>query len=224
MRILIAEDEPHLNDVISKKLKAEHYSIDSCFNGSEALDHIRCAEYDAIVIDIMMPKVNGLEVLKTMRTQNDKTPVLLLTAKDRIEDRVIGLDTGADDYLVKPFAFEELLARIRAMLRRACDHTSNRFEIADLIVDCDARAVFRGTIPIMLSSKEFSILEYLVRNKGVALTREKIEQHIWNYDYEGGSNVVDVYIRYLRRKIDDNFDPKLIHTIRGMGYILRVEG
>ena len=224
MRILIAEDEPHLNDVISKKLKAEHYSIDSCFNGSEALDHIRCAEYDAIVLDIMMPKVNGLEVLKALRAQNDKTPVLLLTAKDRIEDRVIGLDTGADDYLVKPFAFEELLARIRAMLRRACDHTSNRFEIADLIVDCDARAVFRGTIPIMLSSKEFSILEYLVRNKGVVLTREKIEQHIWNYDYEGGSNVVDVYIRYLRRKIDDNFDPKLIHTIRGMGYILRVEG
>ena len=224
MRILIAEDEPHLNDVISKKLKAEHYSIDSCFNGSEALDHIRCAEYDAIVLDIMMPKVNGLEVLKALRAQNDKTPVLLLTAKDRIEDRVIGLDTGADDYLVKPFAFEELLARIRAMLRRACDHTSNRFEIAALIVDCDARAVFRGTIPIMLSSKEFSILEYLVRNKGVVLTREKIEQHIWNYDYEGGSNVVDVYIRYLRRKIDDNFDPKLIHTIRGMGYILRVEG
>ena len=224
MRILIAEDEPHLNDVILKKLKAEHYSIDSCFNGSEALDHIRCAEYDAIVLDIMMPKVNGLEVLKALRAQNDKTPVLLLTAKDRIEDRVIGLDTGADDYLVKPFAFEELLARIRAMLRRACDHTSNRFEIADLIVDCDARAVFRGTIPIILSSKEFSILEYLVRNKGVVLTREKIEQHIWNYDYEGGSNVVDVYIRYLRRKIDDNFDPKLIHTIRGMGYILRVEG
>lgn len=223
MRILVVEDEPNLNDVIVKKLKVEHYSVDSCLNGREALEYISCAEYDAIILDIMMPEVNGLEVLKTLRSQNNKTPALLLTARDSIEDRVTGLDVGADDYLVKPFAFDELLARIRVMLRRASDHVSNCFTIADLKVDCDARKVFRGKVPISLSGKEFSILEYMIRNNGIVLTRDKIEQHIWNYDYEGGSNVVDVYIRYLRKKIDDNFTPKLIHTIRGTGYVLRAD-
>lgn len=223
MRILVVEDEPALNAVIVKKLKAEHYSVDNCFNGSEALDYIQCAEYDAIILDIMMPKINGLEVIKTLRAQNNKTPVLILTARDSIKDRVAGLDMGADDYLVKPFAFDELLARIRVLMRRGSDHVSNCFTIADLTVDCDARTVFRGKVPISLSNKEFSILEYMIRNAGIVLTRDKIEQHIWNYDYEGASNVVDVYIRYLRKKIDENFNPKLIHTIRGTGYVLRVK-
>jgi len=223
MRILVVEDEPDLNDVIVKKLKLEHYSVDKCFNGEEALEYIRCAEYDVIILDIMMPKMNGLKVVKTLRSQNNKTPILLLTARDSIEDRVTGLDIGADDYLVKPFAFDELLVRIRVMIRRESNHVSNCFTIADLTVDCDARKVSRGKVPITLSGKEFSILEYMIRNAGIVLTRDKIEQHIWNYDYMGGSNVVDVYIRYLRKKIDDNFTPKLIHTIRGTGYVLRVE-
>ena len=200
MRILVVEDEVNLNDIIVKKLKLEHYGVDSCFDGKEALDYIFSAEYDVILLDIMLPKLDGFEVLKKIRNKNIKTPVLLLTARDGIEDRVQGLDFGADDYLVKPFAFDELLARIRVLLRRNTDNTS-----------------------IKLSTREFTILEYMIRNKEKVLSREKIEQHIWDYNYEGGTNVVDVYIRYLRKKIDDNFSPKLIHTIRGIGYILKVE-
>lgn len=221
MRILIAEDEKSLNDIIVKTLRKEHYTLDSCFNGDEALDFLRFAEYDAIILDIMMPKKSGLEVLKTIRSEGNKVPVLLLTAKDRIEDRVKGLDAGADDYLVKPFALDELLARIRALLRRESGRPDHCYRIANLTVDTDARTAYRNEIEINLSSKEFSILEYMIRNQGIVLTRDKIQQHIWNYDYEGGSNVVDVYIRYLRKKIDDNFSPKLIHTIRGTGYVLK---
>ena len=187
MRLLIAEDEKDLNQVITKTLQKNHYSVDSCLDGQEALDCLDMAEYDAIILDIMMPRVSGLE----------------------------------DDYLVKTFDFEELLARIRVMLRREGGRIDNCYRIANLKVDCDARCVFRDDIPIALSSKEFSILEYLICNQGIVLSREKIEQHIWNYDYEGGSNVVDVYIRYLRKKIDDGFTPKLIHTVRGAGYVLK---
>lgn len=223
MRILVVEDEKRLNDLIVKKLKLEHYSVDACFDGNDALDYVAFAEYDAIILDIMLPGISGLEFLKRIRSQNNKTPVLLLTARDSIEDRVKGLDTGADDYLVKPFAFDELLARIRVMIRRNSNHVSNVFTVADLTLDCDARRVMRGNVEITLSSKEFSILEYMVRNRGIVLSREKISHHIWNYDYEGGSNVVDVYIRYLRVKIDSDFEPKLIHTVRGAGYVLRAE-
>ncbi len=222
MRILVVEDEKDLNNVITKKLEAELYSVDSCFDGKQALEYIEFAEYDAIILDIMMPLVDGIQVLKKMRSENKNTPVLLLTAKDSINDRVVGLDAGADDYLVKPFSFEELLARLRAMLRRASNHTSNCYTLANLTVNCDTRTVFRDDVEISLSSKEFSILEYMIRNSGIVLTRDKIEQHIWNYDYEGGSNVVDVYIRYLRKKIDDGYSPKLIHTLRGTGYVLKV--
>lgn len=221
MRILVVEDEPDLNQVIVKKIKAEHYTVDSCFNGIEALDYIRCAQYDAILLDIMLPEMDGLEVLKRLRAENNKTPVLLLTARDSTMDRVKGLDGGADDYLVKPFAFEELLARIRVMIRRATGHVSNSFTVADLTVDCDTRQVTRGETTIDLSSKEFAVLEYLIRNAGIVLSRERIEQHIWNYDYEGASNVIDVYIRYLRKKIDEGHSPKLIHTVRGAGYVLK---
>lgn len=221
MRILVVEDEPDLNDVIVKKLESEHYAVDWCMNGDEALDYINCAEYDAVILDIMLPGINGLEVLRRIRSQSNKTPVLLLTARDSIEDRVAGLDKGADDYLVKPFAFDELLARIRAMIRRSSGHVSNVLSVADLSMDCDFREVTRGGISISLSSKEFAILEFMMHNKGIVLTREKISQHIWNYDYEGGSNVIDVYIRYLRKKIDDDFPGKLIHTIRGAGYVLK---
>lgn len=223
MRILVVEDEPELNRLLTKRLKDAGYSVDSCADGQDALDHLPGAEYDALVLDIMLPGISGLDVLRRIRGAKDRTPVLLLTARDSVEDRVTGLDAGADDYLVKPFAFDELLARLRVMLRRESGAVSDVITVADLVVDCAGRTVERAGKPVALSSKEFAVLEYLVRNSGVVLSREKISRHIWNYDYEGGSNVVDVYIRYLRKKLDDGFEPKLLHTVRGAGYVLRVE-
>ena len=223
MRILIVEDELDLQNVLVKRLRAEHYSVDACDNGNDALDYIEVTPYDLIILDIMIPGIDGLQVLQKMRAADNNTPVLLLTAKDSIEDRVKGLDYGADDYLVKPFAFDELLARLRVLTRRQTGSTSNVFQIDDLTVDCNKHEVKRGNRIIELSSKEFAILEYMIRNKDVVLTRDKIEQHVWNYDYEGGSNIVDVYIRYLRKKIDSQSETKLIHTVRGAGYVLRVK-
>lgn len=221
MRILIAEDERDLNNILVKKLTREGYGVDACFDGDEALAYLDSAEYDAVVLDIMMPGRSGLEVLKTLRSRGDVTPVLFLTARDAIEDRVKGLDAGANDYLVKPFSLEELMARIRAMTRRADNNPTNIYTISDLSVDSNARMARRGAKDIALSSREFSVLEYLIRNQGIVLSREQIETHVWNFDYAGGSNVVDVYIRNLRRKIDDDWDTKLIHTVRGSGYVLR---
>lgn len=223
MRILVVEDEKSLNEVIVKRLEDEHYGVDWCYNGKDALDNILLTEYDAIILDIMLPELNGYEVLKTMRSKNIDTPVLFLTAKDSIEDRVKGLDSGANDYLTKPFAFEELLARIRVMLRKDSNSSGNVFTVANLTVDTNSHSVFRDDILIKLSKREFTILEYMIRNRGKILSKDKIEQHIWNYDYEGGSNVIEVYIRYLRKKIDADFSPKLIHNIYGVGYILKVE-
>ena len=227
MRILVIEDEKNLNDIIVKKLVLEKYCVDSCFNGNDALDYIFSVEYDVIISDIMLPGIDGFEILRRIREKEIKTPVLLLTARDGIEDRVKGLDYGADDYLVKPFAFDELMARIRVLLRRnpssSNSNASNIFSIANLTVNCNSHDVFRDKMPIKLSTREFTILEYMIRNKERVLSSEQIEQHIWNYDYEGGTNVIDVYIRYLRRKIDKDFEPKLIHTIRGVGYVLKAE-
>ena len=223
MRILIAEDERDLCSVLVKRLSAHGYGVDSCDNGEDALEYLAAAEYDAVVMDIMMPQKSGLEVLDTLRKQGDLTPVLLLTARDAIEDRVAGLDVGANDYLVKPFSLDELLARIRAMTRKTASSPTNTYMVVNLVVDCAARTVCRDGALIALSSREFSILEYMVRNQGIVLSREKIEMNVWNYEYEGSSNVVDVYIRNLRRKIDDSYAPKLIHTIRGSGYVLREE-
>lgn len=169
-----------------------------------------------------MPVLDGLTVLQTIRRQGSTIPVLLLTARDSIEDRVTGLDAGANDYLVKPFAFEELLARIRVLLRKPAETSSTCLQTADLKILLDTHQVFRGNTEIRLSGKEFSLLRYMMQNEGIVLSRDKLEQHIWNYDFTGGSNVIDVYIRYLRRKIDDGFEPKLIHTIRGTGYVLKV--
>lgn len=220
MRILLAEDERDLNRVIAKRLKSEGYSVDCCFDGEQALDYIEAGEFDAVVMDIMMPKASGLEVLKNLRIKKNSVPVLLLTAKDSIQDRVNGLDAGADDYLVKPFAFDELLARIRVMTRKTTGNLTNVFTIDDLRLDSNTCTVTRAGKVISLSAKEYDILEYLIRNKGAVLSRTKIENHVWNFDYAGGTNVVDVYIRYLRKKIDDPFDKKLIHTIRGKGYAI----
>jgi len=184
---------------------------------------VEATEYDAVILDIMLPKLDGFEVIKRIRAKKNKVPILLLTARDNIDDKVKGLDYGADDYLVKPFIFEELMARIRVLLRRNSGNADNVVTIANLKVDLDAKTVFRDGVLIKLSGREYSILEYLIRNKGKILPRERIEDHIWNYEYEGGTNVIDVYIRYLRKKIDDSYTPKLIHTIRGLGYVLRVD-
>ena len=221
MRILVCEDQRDLNKITVKHLTAEGYSVDSCYDGEEALAFIDMAEYDAVVLDIMMPKKDGISVLKEMRSAGNNTPVIFLTAKDSIEDRVSGLDSGANDYLIKPFSFDELLARIRAMTRKSSGNLSNIFTAADLTLDTSAHTAYRAGKEITLSAKEFSLLEYLLRNKGRVLTRDIIENNIWNFDYEGGTNAVDVYIRYLRKKIDDAFEPKLIHTVRGSGYVLK---
>lgn len=221
MRILIAEDQKDLNKIINKRLVAAGYSVDSCFDGEEALDYMDAAQYDCLILDIMMPKKDGLAVLNELRGRGDTTPVLFLTARDAIDDKVKGLDLGADDYLIKPFAFEELLARIRVLTRKKAGNVSNTYEAADLVLDAAAHTVKRCGKDISLSAKEFALLEYLLRNKGKVLSRTMIENSLWNFDYAGGTNAVDVYIRYLRKKIDDDFEPKLIHTVRGSGYILK---
>ncbi|MCI8648303.1 MAG: response regulator transcription factor [Firmicutes bacterium] len=221
MRLLIAEDEKNLNRILSRHLQDSGYTVDSCFDGQEALEYIEAADYDAIILDIMMPHVDGLQVLKEIRGHGIETPVLFLTARDSVSDRVEGLDLGADDYLTKPFAFEELLARIRVLVRKRCGNKTNIYTLANLTVDTLKREVRRGDTQIPLSSREFAILEYMIMNKNIVLTRENLGQHVWNYDYEGSSNMVDVYIRYLRKKIDENFEPRLIHTVRGAGYVLK---
>ena len=221
MRILIAEDERDLNQLIKKRLKDAGYSVDACFDGEEVFDYLLCAEYDALVLDIMMPKMDGITVLKKLRREGNILPVLLLTAKDSIEDRVTGLDAGADDYLVKPFAFEEMLARLRVLLRKPVTEKSSILNVADLSLHVDTRRVFRGDRELQLSSKEYSLLHYMMQNAGVVLSRDKLEQHVWDYDFSGGSNVIDVYIRFLRKKVDEGYDKKLIHTVRGHGYVLK---
>jgi len=223
MRLLYAEDEEDLNKVVTKKLTEEGFSVDSCFDGREAIDNVQFTEYDAAILDIMMPHADGFAVLKELRKLKKNTPVLFLTARDSIEDRVTGLDSGANDYLVKPFSFEELLARIRVLTREKHNLTENILNIADLSLNLSSHTVTRGGTEINLTSKEYQLLEYLLYNKEKVLSREKIENHIWNYDYEGGTNVIDVYIRYLRKKIDDGFPTKLIHTVRGAGYVIREE-
>lgn len=221
MRILFAEDEKSLNKIITKQLKAAGYSVDSCFDGGEAYDLITMTDYDAAIFDVMMPVMNGFELVKKIRAKDIDVPVLFLTARDSIEDRVTGLDIGADDYLVKPFSFDELSARLRVMTRKKYGKKTGVITIDDLSIDTASMHVERAGKNISLSAKEYELLRYLAMNKGVVLSRGKIEDHIWNYDYEGGTNVVDVYIRYLRKKIDDGFDKKLIHTVRGAGYVIK---
>ncbi len=221
MRILVVEDEKDMNRLIVKTLKKVGYSVDGCYDGEEALLNLMGAEYDAIVLDVMMPKKDGYELVKELRDKGEDIPVLFLTAKDSVADRVKGLDLGADDYLIKPFDFDELLARIRAMTRKHAGNRSNKFTEGDLVMDVERRIVTRGGKEIQILPKEFSILEYLLRNKGTVVSREQIEDRIWNYEYSGNSNNVDVYMSKLRKKIDDGYDVKLIHTIRGVGWVLR---
>lgn len=221
MRILLVEDESDLRQIIKKRLTKEKYTVDDCQDGLEAEDYIDMTEYDGIILDGMLPGKDGLDILKEMRRKGNHTPVLMLTARDSIEDRVKGLDYGADDYLVKPFSFEELLARLRAVMRRKPVFVSEVLTVDDLQMNLHTKDVMRNGERIELSSKEYMLLEYLMQNKNIVLSREQIQERVWGYDFEGGSNVVDVYIRYLRKKIDHENEKKLIQTVRGVGYVIR---
>ena len=221
MRILVVEDERDLNHLIKRKLKEEGYSVDSCYDGLEAIDYLNSASYDVIVTDIMMPRLDGINLIKGLRDKGNMTPAIFLSAKDSVDDRVKGLDAGADDYLIKPFAFDELLARIRVVLRKPQKIKTNVLKVRDLEMNVDSHEVKRGNRKIELSSKEFNLLRYMMMNEGIVLSRSTLEEHVWDFDYEGSSNLIDVYIRYLRKKIDENEEVKLIKTIRGMGYTIK---
>ena len=224
MRVLVAEDERELNGVIAKRLADEDYAVDSAFDGRTALEYMLATPYDIVLLDVMMPGMDGFEVLRRYREANGTSPVLFLTARDAVSDRVHGLDTGADDYLVKLFSLQELLARMRVLLRRPSSSRSAILQVGDLQLDTSSRKAVRRGRAIELSSKEYSILEYMMRNESVVLNRESIREHIWSWDYDGESNIVDVYIRYLRKKIDDGESVRLIHTIRGAGYMIGGNG
>jgi heavy metal response regulator len=219
MRILVVEDERKISAYVKRGLEEQGYAVDIAYTGTDAIDWAEAVPYDLIILDLMLPKMDGLSVCEVMRKKGDVTPILMLTARDAIDDRVAGLDAGADDYLVKPFALKELLARVRALMRRLADAPkSPLLKIADLELDTLTRYVNRGGKSIKLTAKEYAVLECLMREPERVLTRTMIAEHVWNYDVYNQSNVVDVYIRNLRRKIDDGFDLKLIHTVRGAGY------
>ncbi len=221
MRILVVEDEKNMNRLISEAMKDEKYSVDSCFDGRDALDYALAVDYDVIILDVNLPKMDGFAVVEKIRAEGCISPVLFLTARDSIADKVTGLGAGGDYYLTKPFSFDELRAVVKVMARKYTGNKTDEYSIADLTVNTAARTVVRAGTAIDLTSKEFALLEYMIRNRGVVLSREMIEDNLWNFDYEGGTNVVDVYIGYLRRKIDKGFDKKLIHTVRGTGWVLR---
>lgn len=223
MKLLIAEDEEDLNAVITKKLQAEGYDVDSCFDGEEALERLMLTDYDAAVLDILMPVMDGLETVRRLRGSGKSTPVIFLTARDTIPDKVEGLDAGANDYVVKPFSLDELLARVRAVMRTAAGNSSDIYELDNLALDIRSRIVSRAGRRIELTGKEYGLLEYLLVNKNQILSRERILNHVWGYDFEGTANVVDVYMNYLRRKIEAEDQKKLFHTVRGLGYVMRVE-
>ncbi len=223
MRILVIEDEKKVAHFIKRGLEEEHYAVDLAYDGETGLYMTEVNEYDLVVLDIMIPKIDGWEVLKRIRDKKNTVPILVLTAKDSIEDIVKGLDSGCDDYLTKPFEFKEFLARIRALLRRDRAEKEAVLKVADLTLSLITHKVTRGGKEIELTSKEYALLEYFMRNPGKVLTRTMISEHVWDYHFDSMTNVIDVYVTYLRKKIDKDFEPKLIHTIRGVGYILSPE-
>jgi heavy metal response regulator len=221
MRILLIEDERKVASFLQRGLGAEHYSVDVAYDGEEGLARLCNGPYDLVILDVMLPQRDGLAVLREARQRGVQTPVLLLTARDTLADKVTGLDQGADDYLTKPFAFEELLARVRALLRRGAPAQPTILAFADLRLDPAARQVTRAGKRIDLTAKEFALLEFFLRNPGRVLSRALIAQHVWGVEFDTFTNVIDVYVKYLRKKIDADFEPKLIHTVRGAGYVLK---
>jgi two-component system copper resistance phosphate regulon response regulator CusR len=219
MRILVVEDEKRIADFLCRGLEGAGYAVDAAPNGATAIDHIHATDYDLVILDLGLPDMDGLQVLAKIRNRKVGPPVLILSARGAVDDRVRGLETGADDYLVKPFAFVELLARVRALLRRG-QPAPERLQVADLTLDTVRRKVTRGAETIDLAPKEFGILEYMMRNRGRPLSRTMIVEHVWDMDYDGLTNIVDVYIRHLRSKIDDKYPQKLIQTVRGIGYMI----
>ncbi len=222
MRVLVVEDEQKINRTVCQALREESHAVDAAYDGEEAEQLGEINDYDLIILDIMLPKKDGLQVCADLRQRGNATPILLLTAKDAYEDRVHGLDSGADDYLVKPFHMGELMARVRALLRRDSTAKSSRLQVADLVLDTSSHRVTRGEAPIDLTSKEYAMLEYFMRHPDQVLTRTMISEHVWDDEFDSFSNIIDVYIRRLRRKIDDTSVVKLLHTIRGSGYLLGV--
>jgi heavy metal response regulator len=219
MRILVVEDEKRIQDFLARGMESAGYAVDVAPNGGDGIELVHRTEYDLVILDLMLPDMDGLDVLKKIRNRKVSPPVLILSARDAVDDRVKGLELGADDYLTKPFAFVELLARVRALLRRG-QPTPERLQVGELALDCIRRKVTRENESIELAPKEFSILEYMMRNRGRPLSRTMIVEHVWDMDYDGLTNIVDVYIRHLRSKIDDKWPAKMIHTVRGIGYML----
>ncbi len=220
MRILIIEDEIKIAQFIKRGLKEEGYAVDSAMDGAEGESMIKNEAYDLVILDLMLPKKDGISLCQQLRKENNIVPIIMLTAKDSISDKVKGLDSGADDYLTKPFAFEELLARIRALLRKKEKKESTKLQVGELELDLLTHKVTRSGKEIILTTREFSLLEYLIRNKGIVITRTMISEHVWDINFDTFTNVIDVYINYLRNKIDHGFEKKLIKTIRGRGYII----
>ena len=221
MKILVVEDERDLNRIITKHLKKNNYSVDSCFDGQEALDFISYSEYDLIITDIMMPNVDGYEFIDKLRANKNNTPVIMLTAKDALEDKIVGLDSGADDYIVKPFEFDELLARIRVLMRRNYGLATNIIQIEEVTLDLAKKQVTKSGEIIDLTGKEYEVLEYLMKNKGSILSRDQILNNVWDYEYEGASNIVDVIIKNIRKKLDRGEGNTIIYTKRGLGYFVK---
>ena len=221
MRFLVVEDEKRIADFLQRGLESAGYAVDVAADGQSAIDLVHHTDYDLIILDMMLPDMDGLKVLEKIRNRKTSPPVLVLSARGTVDDRVRGLELGADDYLVKPFAFVELLARVRVLLRRG-QPTPERLQVGDLVLDCIRRRVTRASEALELAPKEFSILEYMMRNRGRPLSRTMIVEHVWDMDYDGLTNIVDVYIRHLRSKIDDKSAVKLIHTVRGIGYMLDI--
>ena len=222
MRILIVEDEKKVAGFIKKGLEEETYAVDVAYDGEEGFHLADMNQYDMIILDLMLPKMDGLEVLTRLRDKKVSTPILLLTAKDAVDDKVTGLNKGADDYLTKPFAFSELLARIRSLLRRGQSETQTELKVGDLTLDMVSHKVSRNGEEIELTGKEYSLLEYFMRNEGKVLTRTMIAEHVWDYNFDTFTNVIDVYVNHLRKKIDKKYPAKLLHTLRGVGYVMRV--
>lgn len=223
MRLLVVEDERKVSSFIRRGLEEEGYAVDTALDGKSGLDMALDAVHDLIILDVQLPGLDGIRVLQSLRGAEVSTPVLLLTVRAAIEDKVLGLDAGADDYLTKPFAFQELVARVRALLRRGTEGNRPTLQVLDLTLDPATRKVTRGGRQIELTPREFALLDYFMRNPGRVLTRTMIAEHVWDYDFDSMTNIIDVYVNYLRKKIDSGEEPKLIHTVRGAGYVLKGE-